>query len=79
MKLYFVIEENISKNPDVRGTKYICKKGIRYNYGEFKEKYGFVNEHKADLELDAALRYYNSSQFKTSSDIWIHYKEVHEI
>ena len=79
MKYYFVIEENVSSNPDLRGTKFICKKGVRIDYGLFEEKNGFTAEHKADLELAAAERFYKTSRFKTTSDVWVHYIEIHEL
>lgn len=79
MKLYFVIEENVSNNSKSKGTKYICKKGVRYNYGEFRKEIGFEVEHKADLEISAARKYHETSEFRSSADVWIQYIEIREI
>lgn len=77
--MYFAIEENISNVPNMKGTKYICKKGVRYEYGKFEEALGFVSEHKAQLEVNAAIRFWKTAEYKVAGDVWKHYFEEHEI
>lgn len=50
MKLYYVIEENVSKDPTHKGKKYIRHGGYVYEYGDFREENGYKDFHKAELE-----------------------------
>ena len=79
MIYYFVIEENVSKIPAAYGTKYICKGGHRYKYGEYIPEHGYDNQHKAELEQNAAIRFHKTSLHKTNADVWKHYIETIDI
>ena len=78
MKVYFAIEENIS-NTSSKGTKYICKGGIRKSYGEFTEKNGHLSLHKVNLEIENAKKFYQTCTHLSSADVWAHYYEEYEI
>ena len=79
MIYYFVIEENVSRIPNLVGTKLICKGGYRYKYGEYVKEHGYDDLHKAELEAKAAIRFYKESCTKTEGDFWKHYIERVEL